>query len=166
MILFRFIDFLFRITATCFLVLLLQVTVAGRTLEDYILSFIRTGTAMEPIRNDVNLGVKQIKTDTLAFMKKQKISTKNIQDRGLASRKDLKLLENNQSRFQGILNTVWQSLSASMGISSETSHSKPLTELKKEILKPSVEKIAEPPAEPPAEPTENTPNEKTTSNSD
>lgn len=60
MFIFRILDFVFRLFTTVMLVLILQISVGGKTLEDYLMSFIQTSTSMAPVRDIAYSGVRRI----------------------------------------------------------------------------------------------------------
>lgn len=65
MFIFRMIEFAFQISTTIFIVLLLQVSVKGRTLEDYLMSYIRQTERLESIREVSSLISTSIDENTL-----------------------------------------------------------------------------------------------------
>lgn len=63
MFIFRILDFVFRLFATVMLVLILQISFGGRTLEDYLMSFIQTSNSLAPVRDVAYSGVRKINPD-------------------------------------------------------------------------------------------------------
>ena len=57
------IDFLFRLASTLFLILILQISIGGKTLEDYLMDFIRSSESMAPVRDVAYSGIKSIDPD-------------------------------------------------------------------------------------------------------
>ena len=64
MIIFRMIEFMFQIGATIFIVLLLQVSVGGKTLENYLMSFVQFSETMAPVREVAESGAKLISPES------------------------------------------------------------------------------------------------------
>ena len=62
MFLFRAIEFLFQISTAVFIVLILQVSVGGRTLEDFFLSFVQTSETTAPVRDLAYSGAKKLES--------------------------------------------------------------------------------------------------------
>ena len=60
MFIFRILDFVFRLFTTVMLVLILQISVGGKTLEDYLMSFIQTSNSMAPVRDIAYSSVRRI----------------------------------------------------------------------------------------------------------
>ncbi len=60
MFIFRILDFVFRLFATVTLVLILQISVGDRTLEDYLMSFIHTSDSLAPVRDIAYSSVRRI----------------------------------------------------------------------------------------------------------
>ncbi|MDE0151630.1 MAG: hypothetical protein OXK80_03920 [Bdellovibrionales bacterium] len=60
MFIFRILDFIFRLFTTVMLVLILQISVGGKTLEDYLMSFIQTSNSLAPVRDIAYSSVRRI----------------------------------------------------------------------------------------------------------
>lgn len=60
MFIFRIIDFVFRLFTTVMLVLILQISVGGETLEDYLMGFIQTSDSLAPVRDIAYSGIRRI----------------------------------------------------------------------------------------------------------
>lgn len=54
------IDFAFRLFSTVMLVLILQISVGGQTLEDYLMSFIQTSDSLAPVRDVAYSSVRRL----------------------------------------------------------------------------------------------------------
>lgn len=63
MFIFRILDFVFRLFTTVMLVLILQISVGGETLEDYLMSFIQTSNSLAPVRDVAYSGIRRINPD-------------------------------------------------------------------------------------------------------
>ena len=60
MFIFRMLDFVFRLFSTIVLVLILQISVGEKTLEDYLMSFIQTSDSLAPVRDIAYSSVKRL----------------------------------------------------------------------------------------------------------
>ena len=69
MFLLRFLEFIVKIAGTVFIVLFLQMSISGRTLEEYLLSFLRDSEKMRPVKKFTKAGAKQLKSDALSLIK-------------------------------------------------------------------------------------------------
>ena len=71
MIIFRLLEFVFKITATVFIVIFLQMSLGGRTLEEYLLSFLRDSERVQSAQQMTRTGFQKIKKDAVSIMRKQ-----------------------------------------------------------------------------------------------
>ena len=60
MFIFKMLDFGFRLLASVIFVLMLQISVGGRTLEDYLMSFIHRSDSLAPVRDIAYSSVRRI----------------------------------------------------------------------------------------------------------
>ena len=63
MIIFRILDFVFRLFGTIMLVLFLQISIGEQTLEDYLMSFIQTSDSLAPVRDIAYSSVRRLNPD-------------------------------------------------------------------------------------------------------
>ena len=71
MIIFRLLEFVFKITATVFIVIFLQISLGGRTLEEYFLSFLRDSERVQSAQKMTKTGFHKIKKDAVSLIRKQ-----------------------------------------------------------------------------------------------
>ena len=65
MIIFRMVEFVFQLCTTIFIVLLLQISIGGKTLEDYLMSFIQNSDTAAPVRDLAYSSIKKVKPDVV-----------------------------------------------------------------------------------------------------
>ena len=71
MIIFRLLEFVFKITATVFIVIFLQMSLGGRTLEEYLLSFLRDSERVQSAQKMTRTGFHKVKKDAVSLIRKQ-----------------------------------------------------------------------------------------------
>ena len=76
MFLFRMIEFVFQILTAIFIVLLLQISIGGQSLESFFMSFVQNSKTTAPIRELAYSGAKWINPSGIEVPKNQETSFK------------------------------------------------------------------------------------------
>ncbi len=123
MFIFKMLDFGFRLLASVIFVLMLQISVGGRTLEDYLMSFIHRSDSLAPVRDIAYSSVRRINPN---------VQIKSAEERAPASvppsaKSPAGLSENMLGDILKIVLSQYQNIFKNVLRSSENSETSPLS---------------------------------------
>ena len=106
MIIFRLLEFIFKITATVFIVIFLQMSLGGRTLEEYLLSFLRDSERVQSVQKMTRTGFRKVKKDAVSLIRKQiNEGDSNFSIRNIAAQqlqKNIKVVQEGESEGDSV----------------------------------------------------------------